>query len=131
MTRLADRERLAAALHVTNGDVTVDLLRRAGLATDALSWADVLHEGPVPGGLADDELRRVRAGFIAAADGVDAGEVRPFLGDLWCFRMVARLAGARVPLLELDPQGDRVTAATRLRWDEGTESIAAPGPAER
>ena len=338
MTGRADRQRLAAAVHVTNGDIAVDLLRRAGLAADALSWADVLHEGPVPGGLADDELRRVRAGFLAAADGVDAGEVRrrfeerdrilaagrageyvlwfeadlydqlqiahilaalgglgvapgrvtlvcigeypgiahfgglgqlepeqfpglleaavpltagalelgaaawaalragdpgglgaiaasrsrelrflgeafdrlsreypstrdglslterrilaatplggaaaaavfgrlgarearPFLGDLWCFRMMARLAGAQVPLLELDPPGDRVTAATRLRptdagrrvlrgeadhvalngidrwvggvhlrgqaarwrWDEGTESIAAPGPAE-
>jgi hypothetical protein len=32
MTRNADRDRLAAALHVTNGDITVDLLRRAGLA---------------------------------------------------------------------------------------------------
>jgi hypothetical protein len=71
-----DRERLAAALHVTNGDMTVDLLRRAGLTRHALSWADVLHEGPVPGGLSDDGLRRVRAQFIAAADGVDAGEVR-------------------------------------------------------
>ena len=71
-----DRERLAAALHVTNGDITVDLLRRAGLTRHALSWADVLHEGPVPGGLSDDELRRVRAQFIAAADGVNAGELR-------------------------------------------------------
>ena len=76
MTGRADRQRLAAAVHVTNGDIAVVLLGRAGLAADALSWADVLHEGPVPGGLADDELRRVRAGFIAAADGVDAGEVR-------------------------------------------------------
>jgi hypothetical protein len=71
-----DRERLAAALHVTNGDITVDLLRRAGLTRHALSWADVLHEGPVPGGLSDDELRRVRAQFIAAADGVNAEELR-------------------------------------------------------
>jgi hypothetical protein len=70
-----DRERLAAALHVTNGDITVDLLGRAGLTRHALSWADVLHEGPVPGGLSDDGLRRVRAQFIAAADGVDAREV--------------------------------------------------------
>ena len=34
-------------LHVTNGDIVVDLLCWAGLATDALAWADVLHEGPV------------------------------------------------------------------------------------
>jgi hypothetical protein len=63
-------------VHVTNGDITVDLLRRAGLARDALAWADVLHEGPVPGGLDDDGLRRVRAEFIAAADAADPGEVR-------------------------------------------------------
>jgi hypothetical protein len=62
--------------HVTNGDIVVDLLRRAGLATDALAWADVLHEGPVPGGLDDGGLRRVRAEFLAGADGVDAAEVR-------------------------------------------------------
>jgi hypothetical protein len=62
--------------HVTNGDIVVDLLRQAGLATDALSWADVLHEGPVPGGLDDGGLRRVRAEFLAGTDGVDAAEVR-------------------------------------------------------
>jgi hypothetical protein len=62
-------------LHVTNGDVTVDLLLRAGLADDALAWADVLHEGPVPDGLEDAELRRVRAEFLAAGDGLDPEEV--------------------------------------------------------
>jgi hypothetical protein len=59
-------------LHVTNGDIVVDLLRRAGLADAALAWADVLHEGPVPAGLDDAGLRRVRAQFLAGADGVDA-----------------------------------------------------------
>jgi hypothetical protein len=62
----------AAALHVTNGDIVVDLLRRAGLADAGLAWADVLHEGPVPAGLDDAGLRRVRAEFLAGADGVDA-----------------------------------------------------------
>jgi hypothetical protein len=67
-----DRDRPAVSLHLTNGDIAVDLLRRAGLARDALSWVDVLHEGPVPGGLDDAGLRRVRAGFLGDADGVDA-----------------------------------------------------------
>jgi hypothetical protein len=71
-----DPDRLAAALYVTNGDIVVDLLHRAGLARDALSWADVLHEGPVPAGLDDAGLRRVRAEFLAGADGVDADAVR-------------------------------------------------------
>ena len=74
--RRPGRDRLAGALHVTNGDITVDLLRRAGLASQALAWADVLHEGPVPAGLDDAELRRVRAEFLAGADGVDAAAVR-------------------------------------------------------
>ncbi|HEX8133566.1 MAG TPA: hypothetical protein VF880_09070, partial [Actinomycetes bacterium] len=65
-----------AVLHVTNGDVTVELLRRAGLAEHALAWADVLHEGPVPAGLEEAGLRRVRAEFIAGADGADAVAVR-------------------------------------------------------
>jgi hypothetical protein len=62
-------------LHVTNGDITVALLRRAGLAEDALAWADALHEGPVPGALDDAGLRRVRAEFLAGADGIDAAAV--------------------------------------------------------
>jgi hypothetical protein len=53
--------------------------------------------------------RRILA---AAADGaptagrifarVGAREARPFLGDAFCFRIIARLAGARTPLLEVD-----------------------------
>ena len=69
------RDRLDASVHVTNGDITVDLLRRAGLARDALAWADVLHEGPVPAGLDDAGLRRVRAEFLAGADGLDPAAV--------------------------------------------------------
>ena len=63
-------------LHVTNGDIVVDHLRRAGLAADALAWADVLHEGPVPAGLDDAGLRRVRAEFLAGRIGLDPGAVR-------------------------------------------------------
>ena len=68
-------------LHVTNGDVVVDLLRRAGLADAALAWADVLHEGPVPAGLDDDGLRRARAEFLAGADGGDTAEALRRLTD--------------------------------------------------
>jgi hypothetical protein len=71
-----DHDRLASSLHLTNGDIVVDLLHRAGLARGALAWADVLHEGPVPAGLDDAGLRRVRAEFIAAADGIDPAAVR-------------------------------------------------------
>jgi Domain of unknown function (DUF1835) len=54
-------------LHITNGDTAADVIRRAGVQGDVLPWRDVLHEGPVPQGLSLEELRGVRAGFIAAA----------------------------------------------------------------
>src|SRR5687768_2280946 len=53
------------ALHVTNGDAAAEPLRRAGLGGEVLPWRDVLHEGPVPAGLAPAELNRVRARFLA------------------------------------------------------------------
>jgi hypothetical protein len=74
-----DLDRLAAALHVTNGDSAADLLRRTGLAERILAWVDVLHEGPVPAGLDDAELRRVRAAFIAGEARADRdGVLRRF-----------------------------------------------------
>jgi hypothetical protein len=194
------------ALHVTGGDVTADLLRRAGLAAAALVWADVLHEGPVPEGLDADGLRRARAGFLAGVDGIDAADVRrrfeardralaagrdgryllwfeadppelrflgeafdrlgreypstrdglslterrllaaaaaepgataaaaftrmgereprPFLGDLFGFRILSRLAAVRAPLVEAGPPGG-VAAATRLRVTEAGRRVLA------
>jgi hypothetical protein len=50
---------------VTNGDSVAGTLAETGLEGRALPWRDVLNEGPVPP-LAPDELRAVRAGFIAA-----------------------------------------------------------------
>ena len=52
-------------LHVTNGDVVAELLRADELA-NVLPWREVLHEGPVPAGLSDADLRSTRAGFIAS-----------------------------------------------------------------
>jgi len=52
-------------LHITNGDVAAEGIRRAGVPGVVLPWRDVLHEGPVPAGLSLDELRPVRARFIA------------------------------------------------------------------
>ena len=49
-------------LHVTNG--TSVSLAESGLGGEILAWVDVLHEGPVPAGLTDDELRRVRCIFL-------------------------------------------------------------------
>ncbi len=54
-------------LHIATGDCAADVIRRAGLGGGVLPWQDVLHEGPVPAGLSLDELRPVRARFIAEA----------------------------------------------------------------
>jgi hypothetical protein len=55
-------------LHVANGHGTTELIERAGLPGKTSIWADPLHDGPVPA-VADDQLIRVRAEFIA--DGLD------------------------------------------------------------
>jgi Domain of unknown function (DUF1835) len=52
-------------LHVTNGDCTVEVMRRAHVVGEIIAWRDVLHEGPVPA-LAPAELRPVRAQVLAA-----------------------------------------------------------------
>jgi len=125
------------ALHVTNGDSTAGTVLQTALVERVLPWRDVLHEGPVPA-LDDEELRRVRAAFLAedgsnesasilrwleerdrtlasSRDGelvlwfeadlydqLGAREARPFLGDAFCFRIIARLARARTPLLDVE-----------------------------
>lgn len=52
-------------LHITNGDNSVAMLRRAGIQGDMLPWRDVLHEGPVPAGLSLEELSAVRSRYIS------------------------------------------------------------------
>jgi len=58
---------LTSALHVTNGDSTVDELHGTGLAERILVWRDALHEGPVPD-TDPAELRRLRANFLSTPD---------------------------------------------------------------
>jgi hypothetical protein len=65
------------ALHVTNGDSTVPALRDTGLASEILVWRDALHEGPVPD-VADAELRRIRAAFLASVGASDIGLLAEF-----------------------------------------------------
>jgi hypothetical protein len=73
-----DARHLADALHVTNGDHTVQGLRETGLAREIIAWRDALHEGPVPA-MGDDELRRVRAAFLAGAGAADLGVLAEFV----------------------------------------------------
>jgi len=52
-------------LHVTNGDVAAELIRRSGTSGEVAVTADVLHEGPAPGGLPPERWRKVRARYLA------------------------------------------------------------------
>jgi hypothetical protein len=52
-------------LHVTNGDTAAGLIRQAGVAGEVSVTADVLHEGPAPGGLPPERWRKVRARYLA------------------------------------------------------------------
>lgn len=56
-------------LHVTNGSVFLSRLHDLGVPGRVVPWDDVLHEGPVPAGLSWEELRRVRAEFLATSWG--------------------------------------------------------------
>jgi hypothetical protein len=52
-------------LHITDGDSAGGTIPLTGIPGDVLPWRDVLHEGPVPAGLSLDQLRVVRARFLA------------------------------------------------------------------
>jgi hypothetical protein len=67
-------------LHITNGDSTEDVMRRARIPGDIVPWRDVLHEGPVPA-LAAGELRPVRAEYLARLGPAGADEVEAVLRE--------------------------------------------------
>ena len=58
--------RTVASLHVTNGDSVVYTFKKAGILGTHLPWRDVLHEGPVPGGLPLEACSRVRGTYLAS-----------------------------------------------------------------
>jgi hypothetical protein len=64
-------------LHITNGGAVQ--LPETGLQGEVLTWQDVLHEGPVPGGMTLDEMRPIRARFLAGFSGQPEPKI---LGDL-------------------------------------------------
>lgn len=50
-------------LHVANGSSVTHTLAEAGVPGLLSIWADPLHDGPVPGGVSDEELLEVRRHF--------------------------------------------------------------------
>jgi hypothetical protein len=61
-------------LHITNGDLAAEVLAKV-VTGEILPWRDVLHEGPVRGGLALAELSHERARFIADCGWGSFGQV--------------------------------------------------------
>jgi hypothetical protein len=53
-------------LHVLNGDATRLQLERSSVEGTLAVWADALYDGPVPAGVSDEELTRLRARHWAA-----------------------------------------------------------------
>lgn len=62
-------------LHVLNGDATRVGLERSTVGGVFTVWADVLHEGPAPAGLAPGVFRQLRARYLASRFGHDEAEV--------------------------------------------------------
>jgi len=58
-------------LHVANGTCTTRLIHDAGIPGALSIWADPLYEGPVPGGLTDEELLAVRSRYHSGPAALD------------------------------------------------------------
>jgi len=58
-------------LHIHNGDSSAGTAKKTAIPGQHLAWREALVCGPAPGGLSDDEFRRVRAEHLAEAYGVN------------------------------------------------------------
>ncbi len=58
--------RAASSLHITNGDSVIYTFKKAGILGTHLGWRDLLHEGPVPGGLSLEACSRIRGEYLAS-----------------------------------------------------------------
>jgi hypothetical protein len=66
---------MARTQHVTNGDMTGDTLAQRFPGDALVAWRDVLHEGPIPSGVDDVELRSIRAAFLVEQGWGEAADV--------------------------------------------------------
>lgn len=77
------KQKPARLLHILNGDSVRMTMETANIPGTLSVWADALHDGPVPGGLAPDRLRQVRSEFWAANDWRPAESRPPGLLEQW------------------------------------------------
>lgn len=62
----------ARTLHIANGSSVTGSLDPVAVPGDRMIWCDPLHDGPVPGDVSDDELRGIRATFLAGSGAAPA-----------------------------------------------------------
>jgi hypothetical protein len=67
---------MQSELIITNGDSAAQRMREARIQGEILPWRDILHEGPVPGGLKLEDLSAIRAQFLAQRGWIPEGELR-------------------------------------------------------
>ncbi len=53
-------------LHILNGDLNLQLLKKADIDGDFIMWGDFLYSGEVRRGISLEELSRIRAEYIAS-----------------------------------------------------------------
>lgn len=68
-------------LHIHNGDSTSGTAKKTAIPGEHLAWREALVCGPAPGGLSEDEFRRVRADHLSGAYGVNHEECEKELRD--------------------------------------------------
>jgi len=108
--------------HITTGQLANQWLAQSGLGGDSLAWDDVLHDGPVPGGLTLDELSSVRAAFIASCGWATGFEAQThFQARDALFRSAAREGG--VVIWNSFELYDQLHLLQLLHWysDEGSD----------
>ncbi len=93
---------MAAALHITSGDIAAEALAGAGLDGDILVWHDLLYDGPRSAGWPDENILQQRSRFIEemSGGGLQAGEVLATFTDQ--YERLTALSGAAHVVLWFD-----------------------------
>jgi RNA polymerase sigma factor (sigma-70 family) len=113
---LSDRPLVPRMLHVLNGDSTRGIMERSDIPGTYSVWADVLHEGPVPGDLDDDEFRRVRTRFLSALDDWVSAEEGEAMYRRWDERLASFAAYDEVVLWFEHDLFDQLILIRHLDW---------------
>lgn len=64
-------------LNITNGDGAAGVIKASAVPGDVLPWRDPMHHGPFPANASAEELRQIRAEYLAGP----GGDIRPVQRD--------------------------------------------------